>query len=464
MEEFSDTFALDPSELGCTDIVRHVIDTGVSPPVRQAARRVPFALRGKVEEMVEDMLQQDVIQPSNRPWASPIVLVAKKDGSTRFCVDYRKLNSVTKMDVLPLPRIDDSLDLLSKSKYFTTLDLASGYWQVMMDEGSREKTAFVTHSGLYEFLVMPFGLCNAPSTFQRLMETVLKGIARTKGVVYLGDILIMGETLEDHLENVREVLHRLRAAGLKLNPGKCQFLQRSVQYLGHVVSESGILPDERKVEAVRQFPTPINLKMLRSFLGLASYYRRFIAGFSSVAGPLFALTRKGVLFQWASGCEQAFSRLKELMTHAPLLSFPDFSKPFLLETDASGEGLGAVLAQKQAVVAVLSGTQPLAEGGDDTMSDSHLGLRQRRDPELSQIMAYLDTGELPAEDGKARELVLSRSQYEIIDGVLYYIGKDHGRRVVPAKRDREELFTEAHRGVLGGHLKEAKIYGQLMKH
>ena len=354
-----------------------------------------------------------------------------------------------------------------------------------------------------------------------------------------------------------------------------------------MVSESGTLPDERKVEAVRQFLTPINLKMLRSFLGLASYYRRFIAGFSSVAGPLFALTRKGVLFQWASGCEQAFSRLKELMTHAPLLSFSDFSKPFLLETDASGEGLGAVLAQKQgdgavhpiayasrtlqkheknygitelealgvvwatrhfrhylyghhcdvftdheelkallntphpsgklarwglslqeldleihyrlgkananadalsrfpmgqtmefpgsgesgggysspqAVVAVLSGTQPLTEGGDDTMSDSHLGLRQRRDPELGQIMAYLDTGEIPAEDGKARELVLSRSQYEIIDGVLYYIGKDHGRRVVPAKRNREELFTEAHRGVLGGHLEEAKIYGQLMRH
>lgn len=176
LKDYEDTFAMEPSELGSTDRVKHTIRTGDHPPIRQPARRIPFALREKVENMVGEMLEQGVIQPSQSPWASPVVLVAKKDGSTRFCIDYRRLNAVTKLDVFPLPRIDDSLDLLSRSKYFSTLDLASGYWQVAMDDDSREKTAFVTHSGLYEFLVMPFGLCNAPATFQRLMEVVLDGL------------------------------------------------------------------------------------------------------------------------------------------------------------------------------------------------------------------------------------------------------------------------------------------------
>ena len=176
--EYAQLFALNPSELGFTDVVQHTIDTGDSRPLRQLPRRIPFALRGKVEEMVEDMLERGVIQHSKSPWASPIVLVAKKDGTTHFCVDYRQLNAVTKMDVFPLPRVDDSLDLLANSTFFTTLDLATGYWQVKVSPESREKTAFVTHSGLYEFVAMPFGLCNTPATFQRLMESVLAGLAR----------------------------------------------------------------------------------------------------------------------------------------------------------------------------------------------------------------------------------------------------------------------------------------------
>lgn len=193
--EFEEAFALDETELGCAQDVTHTIDTADHKPVRQMPRLVPFALRGEVEQMVEKMLQQGVIKPSQSPWASPIILVAKKDGSTRFCVDYRKLNAITKMDVYPLPRIDDTLDLLANNQYFTTLDLASGYWQVKMDNASREKTAFTTHVGLYEFTVMPFGLCNAPATFQRLMESVLHGLLAKCCLVYLDDVLVLGKTV-----------------------------------------------------------------------------------------------------------------------------------------------------------------------------------------------------------------------------------------------------------------------------
>ena len=295
-----------------------------------------------MEEMVERMQDQGVVQPSRSPWGGPIVLVAKKDGSTHFCVDYRRLNTATKMDVHPLPRIDDSLDLLAGSQCFSTLDLASGYRQVKMDPESQEKMAFVTHSGLFKFRVMPFGLCNAPATFQRLMEAVLAGLARDVCVVYLDDILVMGATFSEHLVNLSRVLTCLRDAGLRLKPSKCHLVRHEVEFLGHVVSSAGVAADPRKIEAVKDYPTPVDVKSLRSFLGLASYYRRFIAGFS-----VYALTRKGVPFTWSATYQGVFDKLKQLLTNAPVLVFHEFSQPFLLETDASGEGLEAVLAQKQ---------------------------------------------------------------------------------------------------------------------
>ena len=224
VEDFHDVFVLDDLELGHTDLVAHTIDTGDHCPIRQPPRRIPFALRSKVEEMVQQMLEREVIQPSHSPWESPIVLVEKKDGSTHFCVDYRRLNAVTKMDSHTLPRIDDSVDLLAGSKWFSTLDLASGYWQVGMDQDGREKTAFLTHSGLFEFRRMPFGLCNAPATFQRLMEAVLAGLACDVCVVYLDDILVMGTTFSGHIANLAKVLTRLREAGLRLKPAKCRRL------------------------------------------------------------------------------------------------------------------------------------------------------------------------------------------------------------------------------------------------
>ena len=339
---FSDIFALDASELGTTTLVKHVINTEDQAPVRQPVRRMPFALRSNVDQMVDEMLDQRVIKPSSSPWSSPVVLV-KKDGGLRFCVDYRRLNHVTKLDEFPLPLIDDTLDLSAGARYFTTLDLASGYWQVAMDPASQKKTAFTTYSGLYEFCKMPFGLVNAPATFQRLMEVVLAGLARSSCHVYLDDVLVFGRTLEEHNSNLSKVFERIRGAGLRLKPRKCNFAKESVEYLGHVVSADGIQTDPQKLRAVNEYPTPSDVKSLRSFLGLASYYRRFVPGFSKVAAPLNALTRKDIPYIWTPDCQQAFEQLKKLLTSAPLLKYPDFDKPFILETD----GLGAVLAHWQ---------------------------------------------------------------------------------------------------------------------
>ena len=344
---YADVFALDPGELGTTDVVKHTINTGDHPPIKQPLRRTPFALRSKVDKLVQEMLSQGVIEQSRSPWASPVVLVSKKDGGLRFCIDYRQLNRITKLDEFPLPRIDDTLDLLAGCKFFTTLDLAAGYWQVAMNPSDQEKTAFTTYSGLYEFKKMPFGLVNAPATFQRLMEVVLSGLAREGCLVYLDDVLVMGKTMKEHNENLQKVFDRLRAAGLRLKPKKCCFAQLEVDYLGHVVSSDGIRTDPKKSQAVSEFPVPTNVREVRSFVGLASYYRKFIPNFSKVAGPLHALTRKDVAFLWTAECQLAFDNLKRLLTTTPLLVYPKFDRPFMVETDASGNGLGAVLAQRQ---------------------------------------------------------------------------------------------------------------------
>ena len=270
--QYSDVFALEEKELGVTSAAQHTIDTGDHPPIHQHPRRVPHALKGRIQELIDDMMQRNVIRPSQSPWASPVVLVTKHDGSTRFCVDYRRLNSLTKLDTFPLPRIDDYLDTLAGAKYFSALDLASGYWQVMMEPSSREKTAFVTHAGLYEFNVMPFGLCNAPATFQRLMNNVLSGLVPQACLDYIDDVLVYGRTFEQHQENLEAVLRRLRDAGLKLKPAKCHLAQERVKYLGYVVSQDGLSADEDKVRAVRNFPRPTCVKQVRSFVGLTSYY------------------------------------------------------------------------------------------------------------------------------------------------------------------------------------------------
>ena len=216
----------------------------------------------------------------------------KKDGSTRFCIDFRQLNSITKKDAQPIPRIDDTLDSLSGACWFTTLDLASGYWQVQMEDSDKEKTAFATPFGLYQFRVMPFGLCNAPATFQRLMELVLRGLHWTTCLIYLDDIIIFSKSADEHLHHLQDVFERLRQAKIKIKPKKCQLFQQSVKYLGYVVSAQGIHTDPEKIAVVQNWPQPNNVKQLRQFLGFASYYRKFIHQFAQIATPLYQLIEK----------------------------------------------------------------------------------------------------------------------------------------------------------------------------
>ena len=345
LDQYSDIFAKSTLDLGHTTIVQHGIDTGNAMPIKQQPYRVSHSQKASIEKHINEMLDQGIIEVSSSPWSSPVVLVKKKDGGTRFCIDYRKLNAVTRKDSYPLPRIDDALDSLAGAKYFSTLDLQSGYHQVAMHPDSKEKTAFISHAGLYQFNVLSFGLTNAPPQFQRLMSRILHGLEWKICLVYIDDVIIFSSSFSDHLSRLKTVFDRFRAANLKLKPSKCHFAQDSVNYLGFIVSSSGIAPDPQKLEAVKSFPTPKTVKEVRSFLGLCNYYRRFVEGFSKIASPLNTLTRKNISFVWTPDCETAFSELRKRLCSPPILAYPHFSAPFHLYTDASQTALGYILGQ-----------------------------------------------------------------------------------------------------------------------
>ena len=345
LHRHKDVFSLSGQDLGRTNLTRHHVETGNARPIKQRPRRTSPSKHAEIERQVDDLLQRGVIKKSSSPWSSPVVLVTKKDGSQRFCVDYRQVNAVTVKDAYPLPRIDDSLCALSGAKWFSTLDLASGYWQVPMDPASSGKAAFVTTSGLYEWTVMPFGLTSAPSTFERLMELILVGLRFETCLIYLDDTIVHGRTFLEELERLEEVFVRFETAGLKLKPSKCVLFQKSVAFLGHVVSEDGIETDPAKVERVCEWPVPENATEVKSFLGLASYYRRFVPKFAQVARPLHKLTEAKVDFAWTPECQLSFDTMKTLLSTAPVLSYPDFTAEFILDTDASNHGIGAVLSQ-----------------------------------------------------------------------------------------------------------------------
>ncbi|XP_039660752.1 uncharacterized protein LOC120561648 [Perca fluviatilis] len=284
--QYTSVFSAHDGDLGCTNLISHDIPLVDDIPVRQRYRRIPPSDYEVVKEHINQLLSSQVIRESSSPYASPIVLVRKKDGSLRMCVDYRQLNSKTRKDAFPLPRIEESLDALSGACWFSTLDLASGYNQVPVAEADRAKTAFCTPFGLFEWNRMPFGLSNAPSNFQRLMQRIFGDQQCQSLLLYLDDIVVFSSTVEQHLERLKVVLSRLQTEGLKAKLSKCSFFQKEVHYLGHVISGEGVSTDPRKIEVVANWPIPTTASELRSFLGFGSYYRRFVEVFAELAAPL----------------------------------------------------------------------------------------------------------------------------------------------------------------------------------
>ena len=356
LQEYADVFPKEvPPGLPPIRGIEHQIDLipGASLPNRAPYRTNPDETK-EIQRQVQELLNKGYVRESLSPCAVPVLLVPKKDGSWRMCVDCRAINNITIRYRHPIPRLDDMLDELSGSIVFSKIDLRSGYHQIRMKLGDEWKTAFKTKFGLYEWLVMPFGLTNAPSTFMRLMNEVLRSFIGRFVVVYFDDILIYSRSLEEHLDHLRAVFNALRDAHLFGNLEKCTFCTDRVSFLGYVVTPQGIEVDQAKVEAIHSWPVPCTVTQVRSFLGLAGFYRRFVKDFSTIAAPLHELTKKGATFTWAAAQQDAFNTLKDKLTHAPLLQLPDFNKTFELECDASGIGLGGVLLQEGKPVAYFS--------------------------------------------------------------------------------------------------------------
>ena len=343
-------FSKDDMDMGRTNLVKHHIKLTDPVPFKQAYRRIPPQMYNEVKTHLQEMLDLGAIRPSNSPWASAIVLVRKKDGRLRFCIDLRKLNNRTVKDAYSLPRIESILDSLGGAQIFSTLDLKAGYWQVEMAEECKAYTAFTCGPlGFYECDTMPFGTTNAPATFQRLMHDCLGELNMNWCIVYLDDIIIFSDTKEEHLKRLEAVFQKLCAAGLKLKPSKCFFFKEEIEYLGHVVSGKGISTNPKKIEAVSKWPTP--------FLGFVGYYRRFIKNFSRITKPIREVitglenqskrTAKKTYIEWTDAADTAFEHVKTMCVSTPILAYPNYQLPFTLHTDSSTDGLGSVLYQKQ---------------------------------------------------------------------------------------------------------------------
>lgn len=350
LADFADVFA-EPQDLPPSRDCDHTIPLlSDAKPVNVRPYRLPHHKKNALEDLVQQLLSSNTIRPSVSPFSSPAILVKKKDGSWRLCIDYRQLNAQTIKNKYPIPVIEDLLDELHGAAYFSKIDLRSGYHQIRMHPSDIYKTAFSTHLGHFEYIVMPFGLTNAPATFQALMNKILAKYLRKFVLVFFDDILIFSRTLDDHALHLQLVLQLLRDNNLFAKPSKCVFGQQHVEYLGYIISAQGVATDPEKIAAVQNWPIPTTVTQLRGFLGLAGYYRRFIKHFGIICRPMFNVLKKNE-FQWGPDQQQAFEALKLKLSQAPVLALPDFTQPFVLETDASGYGIGAVLMQ---------GGQPLA--------------------------------------------------------------------------------------------------------
>ena len=364
LEQRKEVFAVHEWDVGLTTQAHHEINLTDDTPFRQRSRRVSPADLKDLQDHIQQLLDNGIIIESRSPYASPIVLVRKKTGALRMCVDYRQLNARTKADQYAVPLIQDAFDCMSGCSWFSVLDLKSGFYQIPMKDSDKEKTAFICPTGFYQFERMPQGVKGAPATFQRLMEQCLTGINLTEAIVYMDDLIVFGRTLEEMNSRLLRVLDRLILYGLKVSPEKCQLCCTSVKYLGHIVSAAGIQTDPSKTEILRDWPVPTTVKEVRSFLGFTGYYRRFVKGYSKIARPLHSLTagatkKRGKMRsscnlevgepfeeRWTQECAEAFDKLKEALSTPPVLMFADLQKPFVLQLDASQDGLGAVLCQE----------------------------------------------------------------------------------------------------------------------
>lgn len=346
LNKYDEIFSKSQTDIGCITTEQHRIALTNAVPIHRAPYRCSQADKAEINKQVDALIKQGVVRPSLSPYAAPVILAEKKgEGRTRLCIDYRKLNAITVPDYQPIPRIDDILDHLGKAEFFTTLDVTSGYWHVRMHPDDVQKTAFVTANGHYEWLVMPFGLKNAPATFERAMKSIIAKHQLTNVNNYFDDVVVYSETFDDHIRHLEALLKALKTENVRLKRKKCQFARSSIEYLGHKISRGIVTPKQSNVAAILRFPTPKREKDLQRFLGTVNTYRQYIPHFSDIALPLTKLLCKGSKWSWTEACEQAFRELKERMTEEPVLRIYDPSIPCTVYCDASAEGIGAVLKQ-----------------------------------------------------------------------------------------------------------------------
>ena len=366
LEGNQDIFTKQLRRPGTAKLTPFSVDVQGHNAVRKRAYRTSQSEKKVIKEEIDKMLKAGVIKPYTSAWTAPVVLVTKKDGCIRFCTDYRGLNAVTKKDSHPLPRVKDIFDQLGKAKYFSTMDMTTGFWQNPVDEKSQELLAFISDFGIYTYNVMPYGVKNGPPVFQRNMEVLLSGLTWLCCLVYVDDIVVYSETFEQHIKDLQLVFDRIKKADMFLKLSKCKFVRQELPFLGHIVSKDGVKPDASKISAVANWPVPTKVKQVQQFLGLAGYYRSFVYNFANIAIPLYKLVAKDVKWNWTEECSKSFEHLKKSLCSAPLLIFPDFNKEFVVSTDASDIALGGILSQidcngKERVVAYYSRTFKDAE-------------------------------------------------------------------------------------------------------
>lgn len=403
-------------------------------PFSVKSYRYPPQLKDEIEQQIADMLKQGVIQKSHSPFASPVLLVRKKDNTWRFCVDYRYLNAITIKSKYPVPVFDQLMDELSHSSWFSKLDLKAGYHQILLQNGEEYKTAFQTHMGHYEFRVMAFGLTGAPNTFLEAMNETLKPVLRRCALVFFDDILIYSKSFEEHLLHLSEVLHLLLQDHWKVKLTKCDFAKQQISYLGHVISVEGVSTDPEKVRVVEQWPTPTNAKELRSFLGLAGFYRKFVKHFGIISRPLFNLLKKNTIFVWTLDHQQAFNSLKIALVTAPVLALPDFSKIFSVHTDACQFGVGAILMQQDHPLAFLSKALGPKNQGLSTYEKEYMAIllavnQWRSYLQLAEFWIYTDHISLTQLNTQRLHTPWQQKVYTKLVGLQYKIvyrkGKDN---------------------------------------